>query len=56
MQTLSTGGLNCFCSKSSGPVAFSRTASIPTPSIKELAGLVRRSADSQVRVLPLGSV
>lgn len=29
---------------------------MPTPSMSEFAGRVRRSADSQVRVLPEGSV
>lgn len=50
------GGRNCFCNKSSGPDGFCRIATIPTPSIREFFGRVERSADSQVRCLPKGSV
>jgi hypothetical protein len=39
----------------SAPVGFSKIATMPTPSISEPFGRVRRSADSQVRSLPFGS-
>ena len=56
ITTLLIGGRNCFCNKSSGPDGFWRIATMPTPSIGESLGRVERSADSQVRCLPKGSV
>ena len=56
ITTLLMGGRNCFCNKSSGPDGFRRIAIIPTPSIGDFLGRVERSADSQVRCLPKGSV
>jgi hypothetical protein len=38
------------------PVGFSNIATMPTPSTSEFAGRVRRSACSQVRCTPLGSL
>ena len=56
ITTLLMGGRNCFCNKSSGPDGFCRIATIPTPSTGEFLGRVERSADSQVRCLPKGSI
>lgn len=55
-MTLLIGGLNCFCRMISGPLALLRIATMPTPSMVEFLGLVGRSACSQVRSMPLGSV
>lgn len=40
MTTLSIGGRYCFCRSSSGPVAWLRIVTIPTPSISQLGGRV----------------
>lgn len=56
MQIWSMGGRYCFCRMISGPVGFSRMATMPTPSMSPDLGRVRRSADSQVRGVPFWSV
>lgn len=40
MTTMSTGGLYCFCSSSSGPEGLDSIVTMPTPSIGQFLGLV----------------
>lgn len=48
MQTLSIGGRCCFCRSNSGPLGFSKMATMPTASIKLFDGRVGLTADSLV--------
>ena len=57
MVILSIGGRYCFWRRmEGGELGFSRIAMMPTPSMSAFAGRVRRSPDSQVRSVPLGSL
>lgn len=59
MTILSRGGRYCFWRIIEGSFVeeeFSRMATIPTPSMSEPEWRVVRSADSQVRIVPWGSL